>query len=168
MIGLYVASTCYHLIPYGEKRTPRLRVFDHIMIFFMIAGTYTPICLIPIRGPWGWSLFGVVWGLALAGLVLKLFWMNAPRFLSTGTYSPHGVAGRHRRVPAGADAATRRSGLAPGGGACSTPSGASSTPLSDPTPWPGWFGFHEIFHIFVMLGTFSHFWVMYRYVTRFS
>lgn len=167
MIGLYVASTCYHLIPYGEKRTARLRVFDHIMIFFMIAGTYTPICLIPIRGPWGWSLFGVVWGLAIAGLVLKLFWMNAPRFLSTGTYILMGwlvLVGVYPLVQT----------LQPGalawllaGGLFYTAGGVIYA-IKRPDPWPGRFGFHEIFHIFVMLGTLSHFWVMYRYVTRFS
>jgi hemolysin III len=164
-IGLYVASTCYHLIPYGEKRTARLRKWDHIMIFFLIAGTYTPICLIPLRGPWGWSLFGVVWGLAVAGLVLKLFWMQAPRWLSTGTYVLMGwlvLVGVYPLVRA----------MQPGalawllaGGLFYTAGGVIYA-LKRPDPWPARFGFHEIFHILVMLGTFSHFWVMYRYVTQ--
>jgi len=164
-VGLYVASSCYHLIPYAEKRTERLRKWDHIMIFFMIAGTYTPICLIPLRGAWGWSLFGVVWGLALTGLVLKLFWMQAPRWVSTGTYLAMGwliVVGAYPLVQA----------LQPGalawlvaGGLCYSFGGVIYA-IKRPNPWPGRFGFHEIFHILVMMGTWSHFWVMYRYVTE--
>jgi len=162
-IGLYVASTCYHLIPYDAKRTARLRKWDHIMIFFLIAGTYTPICLIPLRGPWGWSLFGVVWGLAVAGLVLKLFWMQAPRWLSTGTYVLMGwlvVVGVYpllRSMPPGALAWLLAGGLF-------YTAGGVIYAMKRPDPWPTRFGFHEIFHILVLLGTFSHFWVMYRYV----
>jgi len=167
MIGLYVASTCYHLIPYGEKRTPRLRKLDHIMIFFMIAGTYTPICLIPIRGAWGWSLFGTVWGLALTGLVLKLFWMNAPRWLSTANYLLMGwlvLVGVYPLVQALSTGALI---WLLAGGLFYTAGGVIYA-LKRPDPWPSCFGFHEIFHILVMLGTFSHFWVMYRYVTSFA
>lgn len=163
-IGLYLASTCYHLIPYGEKRTPRLRQWDHIMIFFLIAGTYTPICLIPLRGPWGWSLFGVVWGLALAGLVLKLFWMRAPRWLSTGTYVVMGwlvLVGIYPLVKALSAGALA---WLVAGGLFYTVGGVIYG-LKRPNPWPGRFGFHEIFHILVMCGTFAHFWVMYRYVS---
>lgn len=167
MIGLYVASTCYHWIPYNEKRTQRLRKWDHIMIFFMIAGTYTPICLIPMRGVWGWSLFGVVWGVAIIGLVLKLFWMNAPRWLSTGTYILMGwlvLVGVYPLVQS----------LSPGalfwltlGGVFYTIGGVIYA-LKRPNPWPNLFGFHEVFHIFVMLGSFAHFWVMYVYVAAIS
>ena len=86
MILLYTASGMYHAVKASPKVTLVLRKLDHVMIFFMIAGSYTPFCLLPLRGPWGWSLLGTIWGLALVGAVIKLFWMNAPRWLSTGFY----------------------------------------------------------------------------------
>jgi len=57
-----------------------------MMTFLLIAGTYTPFCLVPLRGVWGWSLLGVIWGCAALGMSAKLFWMSAPRWLSTGFY----------------------------------------------------------------------------------
>ncbi len=86
LILLYTASAIYHLLNVSEKTTLVLRKLDHIMIYVLIAGTYTPICLGPMIGGWGWSIFGVVWGLAIFGLFMKIFWMNAPRWLSTGIY----------------------------------------------------------------------------------
>ncbi|MEF2145413.1 MAG: hemolysin III family protein [Desulfovibrionaceae bacterium] len=165
MILLYTASTLYHWIPYGEVRTRRLRKFDHLMIFVMIAGTYTPICLVPLRGAWGWSLFGAVWGMALAGAVVKLFWMGAPRWLSTGFYILMGwavVVGVWPLVQALQVGALLW--LAAGGLAYTA--GGVVYALKRPDPWPRVFGFHEIFHVFVLLGSFCHFWVMYEYVSR--
>ncbi len=82
---LYLASTLYH-----ASREPRrraiLEIFDHSAIFLLIAGTYTPFTLISLRGPWGWTLFGLVCGLALAGVVMKLFLTGRFRFLSTLIY----------------------------------------------------------------------------------
>jgi hemolysin III len=63
-----------------------LKIVDHTSIFLLIAGTYTPFLLCPLRGPWGWWLFGLVWGIAAAGIVMKLFWTGRFRFLSTGLY----------------------------------------------------------------------------------
>lgn len=85
LILLYSASTLYHL-----ARTPRvksrLKVLDHCAIFLLIAGTYTPFTIAAMRGGWGWSLFGVIWGLAVVGIVLKLFFTGRFRYLSTATY----------------------------------------------------------------------------------
>src|SRR2546430_11707691 len=86
LILLYSASTIYHwqaLPPRGEDILKRL---DHVAIFVLIAGTYTPVCLVTLRGGWGWSVFGVVWGLALLGLLLKLFFRHLPRWPSTALY----------------------------------------------------------------------------------
>ena len=71
-IMLYTASTLYHSIPLPRARRV-LRVFDHIAIFLLIAGTYTPFTLVNLRGPWGWSIFGLVWALAVTGIVLQIF-----------------------------------------------------------------------------------------------
>ncbi len=72
LVLAYAASTVYHALRPGRAKQV-LRVLDHSAIFLLIAGTYTPYCLVTLRGPWGWSLFGVVWGLALVGILLKAF-----------------------------------------------------------------------------------------------
>ncbi len=163
MIGLYVASTLYHWVPFGLERTRRLRKFDHIMIFVLIAASYTPICLVPLRGPWGWSLFGAAWGVALAGAAVKLFWLGAPRWLSTAMYIfmgwlvVVGVVPLVRGLPDGALHWLLAGGL-------SYTLGGIIYAFKRPDPWPNLFGFHEIFHCFVLLGSFCHFWVMYEYI----
>src|ERR1041385_5225425 len=86
LVVLYSASALYHLLPVGPRRTEQLRIFDHIGIYLLIAGTYTPVCLIPLRGSWGWSLFGVVWGMAVAGIAIELAWRSAPRWLGLALY----------------------------------------------------------------------------------
>lgn len=82
---LYTSSTLYHSMRRQVLRA-RLRVVDHCAIFLLIAGTYTPFTLVTLRGAWGWSLFGVVWLLATAGIVFKLFFTGRLRRLSTGIY----------------------------------------------------------------------------------
>lgn len=163
MILLFTASTLYHWLPLSERGVRALRRVDHAMIFIYIAATYTPICLIPLRGPWGWSLFGVIWGLALAGVGMKAVWLSAPRWLSTGIYLAMGwlvLVGVYplvQALPVGALA-----WLAGGGVAYSV--GAVVYALRWPDPMPRVLGFHEIFHLFVMLGAACHFVVMYCYV----
>ncbi|MFN2396459.1 MAG: hemolysin III family protein [Bacteroidales bacterium] len=85
LIILYLASTVYHSLPKGKWKNV-LHVIDHLSIFLLIAGTYTPITLTAMRGPWGWSIFGVVWGIAFLGIILKVFWMDKLKFLSVGLY----------------------------------------------------------------------------------
>src|SRR3989442_734123 len=86
LILLYSASTIYHWQPLPPRGEDILKRLDHVAIFVLIAGTYTPVCLVTLRGGWGWSVFGVVWGLALLGLVLKLFFKHLPRWPSTALY----------------------------------------------------------------------------------
>ena len=85
LIILYLASTLYHSFPKGKWKNI-LHVIDHSSIFLLIAGTYTPVTLTAMRGPWGWSIFGVVWGIALLGITLKVFWIDKLKFLSVGLY----------------------------------------------------------------------------------
>lgn len=85
LLLLYVASTLYHAVSH-EPTKARLKVFDHCMIYVLIAGTYTPFTLTSLRGPWGWTLFGLIWGLAIAGIVFKLYYTGRFRWLSTGIY----------------------------------------------------------------------------------
>jgi len=85
MVLMYSASTLYHALK-DERTKARLQKFDHAAIFLLIAGSYTPFVLVTLRGPWGWSLFGVVWGLALIGVVLKFWYAGRFEVVSTLIY----------------------------------------------------------------------------------
>jgi len=85
LVCLYAASTIYHTVP-SPRFKRALRIFDHSAIYLLIAGTYTPFLLINLRGPWGWSLFGIVWGLAVAGIIFKFWFVERFGFLSTAVY----------------------------------------------------------------------------------
>jgi len=167
MILLYTASTLYHWLPVSEKIAQCLRKIDHMMIFILIAATYTPVCLIPLRGAWGWSLFGSIWGLTASGIVMTAFWTRAPRWIYTIIYVATGWLALVAIWPL-------IQTLHLGGmmwlliGGLFYTAGAVIYAIKKPDPWPRIVGFHEIFHLFVMMGTFSHFWMMYRYVMPFS
>ncbi len=85
MITLYLASTLYHSAREPERRH-RLNVFDHASIYLLIAGTYTPFLLVTLRGPWGWSLFGVIWAAAIGGIIFKIFYTGRFDVVSTIAY----------------------------------------------------------------------------------
>ena len=163
LILLYGASSLYHLLPLSPRGINILRRLDHIMIFVLIAGTYTPVCLVPLRGAWGWSLFGVIWGIAISGIFLSLYWINAPRWLSTLIYLIMGwliIIAFYplvQTIPIGGVVWFVLGGLF-------YSAGAIIYGLKRPNPFPGVFGFHEIWHLFVMAGSFCHFWAMLRYV----
>ena len=163
LILMYTASFLYHGLPLSPRWKLRFRRIDHMMIFMVIAGSYTPICLLPLRGPWGWSLFGVVWAMALGGILLKIFCMNAPRWISTTIYLVMGwtcIAAVYPLVKALDGPGLFWLGL--GGFFYSL--GAVIYALKRPNPFPRIFGFHEIWHIFVLLGSASHFWLNYRHL----
>jgi len=163
MIFLYTFSTLYHWLPVSGKTLEVFRKIDHIMIFVFIAASYTPICLVTLRGGWGWSIFGSVWGLTILGFFLKIFWLNAPRFLYTLVYLLMGWI-----IVIGVWPLTKM--MLPYGilwlviGGLFYSIGAVIYAIKKPDPFPKIFGFHEIFHIFILLGSISHFWMMYRYV----
>ncbi|MCB1614172.1 MAG: hemolysin III family protein [Xanthomonadales bacterium] len=85
LLLLYLASTLYHAVAHVPTKA-KLKIFDHCMIYVLIAGTYTPFTLTSLRGPWGWTLFGLIWGLAIAGIVFKLYFTGRFKWLSTGIY----------------------------------------------------------------------------------
>lgn len=85
MLVLFSASTLYHSAT-GPERRKKLNIFDHAAIYFLIAGTYTPFTLLGLQGAWGWTIFGVAWGIALAGIILKLFFTGRYNLLSTISY----------------------------------------------------------------------------------
>jgi hemolysin III len=163
MIVLYTTSTLYHWLKLSDAGIMKLRRADHIMIFIYIAATYTPVCIVALKGTLGWGLLIAVWLVALSGIIIKIFWMNAPRWLSTFIYILMGwlaVIVIYPLVNAIQIGALIWLSI---GGVFYT-IGAFIYALKKPDPYPGILGFHEIFHLFVLLGTFSHFWMIYRYI----
>ena len=163
MIMLYTTSTLYHWLKLSDAGIMKLRRADHIMIFIYIAATYTPVCIVALKGTLGWSLLIAVWFVALVGVIIKIFWMNAPRWLSTFIYILMGwlavivIYPLVNAIQIGALIWLSIGGLF-------YTIGAVIYALKKPDPYPGILGFHEIFHLFVLLGTFSHFWMIYRYI----
>lgn len=155
LIMLYSASSIYHMLKLDEKKTRMLRRIDHTMIFYLIAGTYTPICLIPLRGAWGYSILGTVWGLALAGTFMKIFWLRAPRSLSTAIYVIMGWIVVVAFYPLLQSVSLLTFFLLLTGGLCYT-AGAVIYAIKRPKLNIPGLGFHEIFHIFVLAGSALH------------
>lgn len=166
---LYLFSTLYHWLNISEKGIIVFKKFDHIMIYILIASTYTPVCLGPLRGPWGWSIFGIIWGLAVLGTILTAVWIKAPRALTTSIYIAMGwivVIAIYPLVKVFAEANMLYSLFwLLAGGIFYTIGG-----LIYGLKWPKLnfkhFGFHEIFHIFVMLGSACHYWFILAYVLK--
>jgi len=163
LILLYSASTVYHwlLLPLAQRRW--LNRIDHVAIFLLIAGTYTPICLVKLRGGWGWSVFGIIWGSAIAGTILKLGFPMIPRWITAVIYVAMGWIAVVAVVPL-----VRVFPIAAllwllAGGLLYT-TGAVIYATRRPNPYPRVFGFHEIFHLFVLGGSVAHFIFMLRYV----
>lgn len=155
LIMLYLASAVYHLPSGSDSLIRLLRRVDHTMIFFLIAGTYTPVCVIALHGAWGWSVLSVVWGLALLGIFMKVFWLHAPRAISTGIYVAMGWIVVVAFYPLLSAISIKAFVLLLLGGLFYT-AGAVLYALKWPRVQTKWLGFHEIFHIFVLLGSFFH------------
>lgn len=165
MILLYAASTIYHSIDSTEKVNRRLRKMDHMMIFIMIAGSYTPVCLIALHNRIGYLLCGLVWGIALLGIVLKGCWINCPKWLSSVLYIAMGWLCVLAFVPIFHSLPRAGFGWLLAGGIIYTIGGviyALKVPLFNAKHKN--FGSHEIFHLFIMLGSACHFVVMYFFV----
>lgn len=165
MVVLYTASTLYHCLNTSVKGRVRLRKLDHTSIYFLIAGTYTPMCLVVLRqeGAWGWTLFGVAWGVALAGLVLCLVWITSPRWVTAGLYLAMGWMGVAALAPLTQRLPAEGFLWLLAGGLLYTVGGVLYA-----VKWPGRdnprFGCHEIFHVFILAGSLCHFLLMYRVV----
>lgn len=161
MTGLYTASTLYHCVNTSVAGRIALRKYDHASIYFLIAGTYTPVCLTALRGPWGWSLFGIIWGLAIAGLVMSLVWINCPRSLTATVYIAMGWLAVVAVYPLCMALGWRGIFWLLLGGVLYTIGGVLYA-----LKWPGRnnprFGCHEVFHVFILLGSAAHFLMIYR------
>ena len=159
MICLYTASTLYHCVNNSRAGRIALRKYDHCSIYLLIAGSYTPVCLTVLREDGGLPLFIAIWGLALAGVVLTIAKLDIPRWLTSVIYLVMGWLALFAIVP------LSRLMAGPGmfwlvlGGVLYTVGGVLYA-----VKWPGRnnprFGCHEIFHVFILLGSIAHFMMM--------
>jgi len=145
MILLYSTSTLYYWLKLSEAGVKKLRKAAHIMIFIYIAATYTPICIVTLTGTLGWSLLTTIWLFALGGIIIKILWMTAPRWLSTVIYVLMGWSVIVAIYPLVTILPLGALSWLIGGGLFYTV-GAVIYALKKPDPYPGWLGFHEIFH----------------------
>ena len=154
MVGLYAASTAYHSFDLEKGRNRILKKLDHIMIFVLIAGTYTPICLTTLAGKGGEGLLLAVWAVALSGLVLKLFWVYHPKWLSSVLYIGMGWLCLTKLPTLWAVMPRPGFWWLLAGGVFYTIGGVLyALRLERLNTLHPHFGSHEIFHLFVMAGT---------------
>ncbi len=160
---LFAASSLYHSLPLADRPLRALRTLDHIAIYFLIAGTYTPVALITLNGALGWTVLGTVWLIALAGIPFKLYYLDAPVWVSTATYLGMGYLALFAVVPIAQ--AVSFGGLAwlVAGGLAYTV-GAIVYARRQPDPFPGRFGHHEIWHLLVLAGSGCHYAFMVYHV----
>ena len=153
MILMYSTSTAYHFIDKSKQKVKLImRKLDHIMIFVFVAGTYTPISLITLGGSVGYRLLALVWSITLAGVFIKLFWITAPSWVSSLLYILMGWVALFVLSPL-------KNTMAPGGiywlfaGGVFYTIGGVIYALKKPNFNSNYFGFHELFHIFVLAGS---------------
>lgn len=165
MILLYGASATYHSLNLTGKALRVFRKLDHMMIFVLIAGSYTPVCLIILGGKTGYALLAAVWGIALLGMTLKAFWITCPKWFSSVIYIAMGWACVAVFGPLWRILPHAAFGWLLAGGIIYTVGGviyALKLPLFNQKH--EFFGSHEIFHLFVMGGSICHFIFMFLYV----
>ena len=165
MVLLYAASTIYHSVNCSGRILRIFRKMDHMMIFVLIAGTYTPVCLLTLPKPSGLMLLAAVWGIALVGIFIKGFWITCPKWFSSVLYIAMGwsclsVLGQlFSLLPLHAFLWLLAGGLIYTAGGIIY---ALRLPLFDARH--PMFGLHEIFHLFVMAGSLCHFVFMFCYL----
>ena len=157
MVLLYSTSSLYHWCCAVRARAAAfMQRLDHMAIFLLIAGTYTPICVIMLGYPVGYIMLALVWGVALAGLLMKIFWMGAPIWLSCSVYVTMGWIAAFFIVPLVRALPLSATLWLIAGGALYT-AGAIIFGLERPRFKLSWFGSHELFHLFVIRGSVCHY-----------
>ncbi|WP_066306502.1 hemolysin III family protein [Bacillus sp. FJAT-29814] len=163
MMLLYSASATYHMVMAKDKVIAFLRRLDHSMIFILIAGTYTPFCFISLNGKTGAILFSVISGIAICGVVFKMVWFHCPRWISTALYIAMGWMVVFVFSPLAGSLNPVGLFLLVLGGIFYTVGGVIYGAKPKFLKFKHW-GFHEIFHIFIMLGSLAHFLCVFLYV----
>jgi len=160
---VFLSSSLHHGINASSKLENFLRQLDYLAIFPLIAGTFTPVCLVLLRNiPLGWGFFGIIWGLCIIGIIIKSIFPNIPKWVTSTIYISMGWIGGILVISLPFIKVAGMLGL---GllfiGAVFYSVGFIIFNIEKPNPIPGKFGFHEIWHIFVLLGGFSHYFLMY-------
>jgi hemolysin III len=163
MILLYSASATYHMVIAKDHVIAFLRRLDHSMIFILIAGTYTPFCFISLNGKIGAILFSIISGIAISGVVFKMVWFNCPRWISTALYLAMGWMIVFVFSPLTGSLNPIGLFLLILGGIFYTIGGViyGAKPKFLQSKY---MGFHEIFHIFILLGSVAHFLTVFLFV----
>jgi hemolysin III len=156
LTAMFSASATYHMVQVQDKALEVFRKIDHSAIYMLIAGTYTPFCMNAFEGFWKWGMLSIIWSLALIGIIVKVFYIRAPRWLNAGIYVVMGwisisaVGQMRAALPAWV------LGWLIAGGVIYT-LGAIVYATKILNFKPGVFGFHEVWHIFVMLAAGAHY-----------
>jgi len=161
LIVLYGFSTLYHGA-WSQRWKHFLRRADHMAIYLLIAGTYTPFALGPLHGPWGWSLLGVIWGMAAVGILLKIWFTHRFTLISTLGYLVMGWVAVVALAPLSRALTTEGLALLIAGGLAYT-IGAIFYLFDNRVP-----GFHPVFHVFIVIGSLSHFGAVMDYLITLS
>lgn len=163
MMALYSVSATYHMVLASDRAIATWRRLDHSMIYLLIAGSYAPFCLISLNGPTGWVMFSIVMLIAVFGITFKLVWFNSPRWLSTTLYIGMGWIMVFAITPLAAVLSPMGIVLLFLGGIFYTIGGVIYGLKPNILSFKH-LGFHEIFHVFVLLGSLAHFLCVYFFV----
>ncbi|HWS24541.1 MAG TPA: hemolysin III family protein [Anaerolineales bacterium] len=163
VVLLFAASATYHLVKGSPTTIEKLRKFDHSAIFILIAGSYTPFCYNNFTGFWKWGLLAIIWSIAIIGVLIKSFYVRSPRWVSATIYVAMGwivilaIGEMIRTLPAGAIV-----WIAVGGVIYTLGAVVYATKMFNFIP--NKFGYHEVWHIFVILGAAAHFIAIAGYI----
>ncbi|MCB2177624.1 MAG: hemolysin III family protein [Actinomycetales bacterium] len=162
VVLLFVTSTLHHGIDRGPRVNEVLRTLDYDAVFLLIAGSVTPLVLVLFRNPYGWAVLGAVWVVAVLGIVLRSLDRQLPKHVSNTLYIALGwmtvvLVGAGVPLPFGAYALMAAGGLV-------YSAGFVVFVIEKPNPWPGVFGFHELWHLMVVVAAVLHYLLMYLYV----
>lgn len=159
VFSVFLSSALHHGVDGSPRTNHLLRQFDYFAIFLMIAGTFTPFCLLILRDDFGWTILGIVWALAVTGILLKAIYPGLPRWIMIALCLAMGWMAVLIVSPVYEAIHERGIGALFLGGAFFTVGGIIFG-LEKPNPFPGRFGFHEIWHCCVLAGAASHFYIM--------
>ena len=163
LVLLYLVSTLYHFLSKNHPAKKIFQIMDHVMIYVLIAGTYVPLTLIILPPAWGWSMFGIIWGLAIMGIIIKFLKFKGSLLLSTTLYLIMGWIIVIAINPLYENLSSEGLFWLVIGGIFYT-IGTIFFAIDKIFPTQKWYSLHDVFHIFVMLGSLSHFWFMMKFV----